>query len=113
MKILFVEDNARFARVAVTSFLAEHEIRIVAEVATALRVLQEESFDALLVDYDLPDGKGASVVKFAASVVPAPFIVAVSSHDVGNAALKEAGANEICSKMRFSSINAILKTGKL
>jgi CheY-like chemotaxis protein len=109
MKILFVEDNARFARLAMTQFLAPHEVVLVPSVAEALEMLGEQTFDVVLIDFDLSDGKGAIVAQTAGQLTPKPFLVAVSSHDEGNAQLMSAGADVICSKMRFSAIISVLE----
>jgi len=113
MRILFVEDNDRFARIVVNSFLKQYEVEIAVDVSTAFDILKTQEFDVVRVDYDLPDGKGDAVAKFAATLLPSPFIVAVSSHDAGNAALIEAGAKVSCSKMRFSGIARVLEESKL
>ena len=109
MKILFVEDNVRFVRLATSQFLSSHEIVHATSVAQGLEALKHQTFDAVLVDYDLPDGKGDAVAKFAAQLTKKPWIVAVSSHEMGNLALQSAGADAICSKMKFSAIVSILE----
>ena len=104
MKILFVENHARFARIAVASFLSEHDVEVRPSVAAALAALQTQTFDAVLVDPDLDDGKGDLIVRAAARLQPRPRIVAVSAHEAGNAALIEAGADAVCAKLKFAEI---------
>lgn len=72
-------------------------------------MLGARSFDAVLLDYDLSDGKGDAVARVAASLSPKPFLIAISSHETGNALLIEAGADVICSKMKFASIISVLE----
>ncbi len=109
MNILYVENHARFARIAIASFLGEHDVEVQPSVAAALDALELRNFDAVLVDYDLDDGKGDCVVSVAAQMQPRPRIIAVSAHDAGNAALVAAGADAICSKLNFASIGRILE----
>ena len=103
VRLLFVENDAVFGRVVVQEFLAEHDVTIVATIADALRVV-DEPFDAVLVDYDLDDGKGTAVVNALRRRGFGGRIIGVSSHDPGNAALVAAGADDACSKMRFDEI---------
>jgi CheY-like chemotaxis protein len=110
MKILFVEDNARFAKLAMAQVLSQHDVVLVASIAQALEMLRSQTFDAVLIDFDLSDGKGPIVAQTASELVPKPFVVAVSSHEEGNAQLMAAGAEAICSKMRFSNIISVLET---
>ena len=109
MKILYVENHARFARIAVATFLNAHDVEIQPSVAAALKTLKFKVFDAILVDYDLDDGKGDVVVQVAAPLQPRPRIIAVSAHEEGNAALVVAGADAVCGKLRFASIGQFLE----
>jgi hypothetical protein len=64
MRILFVEDHRVFAETVVAQFLSDHEVEIAESVATARNaVMTGPAFDVVLVDYDLPDGKGTEVVR--------------------------------------------------
>jgi CheY-like chemotaxis protein len=60
-RILFVENHQVFAHTVIEQFLSNHEVVLVATVAEAKQALTT-SFDVVLVDYDLPDGKGTEVV---------------------------------------------------
>lgn len=103
VRLLFVENDAVFGRVVVQEFLAEHDVTLVATIADALRIV-DEPFDAVLVDYDLDDGKGTAVVHALRRRGFGGRIVGVSSHELGNTALIAAGADDACSKMRFDEI---------
>lgn len=110
MRILYAENHAVFAANAISQFLAHHEVVVVSSLAEALRTLEAGSFDLLLVDYDLDDGKGDVLVKeLHASGKPIPAI-GVSSHDEGNTALLRAGAVAVCSKMQFDRIQTVIDT---
>jgi CheY-like chemotaxis protein len=65
-------------------------------------------FDAVLLDYDLDDGKGASLVEFLRQLPTVPVVVATSAHEDGNARLLAAGADVACPKGRFEDISAVL-----
>lgn len=108
MNILYVENHARFARIAITSFLEAHVVEVQPSVAAALESLQNKNFDAILVDYDLDDGKGDIVVRAAMQLEPRPRIVAVSAHEEGNTALVAAGADAVCAKLKFADIEQAL-----
>ena len=108
MKILYVENHARFARIAIVSLLGAHDVEVQPSVAAALRALAAREFDALLVDYDLDDGKGDEVVRAAAQLEPRPRVIAVSAHEMGNAALVAAGADAVCGKLKFANIERVL-----
>ena len=69
-----------------------------------------ETFDVVLCDYDLDDGKGSKVVEHirgSGSMVP---IIAVSSHTEGNESMLEAGANVALSKLEFKKINEVISS---
>ncbi|MCC6696131.1 MAG: response regulator [Candidatus Hydrogenedentes bacterium] len=109
MKILFVENHERFAAVVTREFLTNHEVTTVPSKADALRELDAGRFDVVLVDFDLDDGKGDQLVQqIRAAGNPVP-IVAVSSHEHGNAAILAAGANAVCGKIQFNRIDHVLK----
>ena len=108
MRLLWVEDHATFVRVAGRQFLSAHAVTVAASLAEARRALAEQAFDAVLLDYDLPDGKGASLIDLIRQLPQRPAVVAVSSHDAGNRALLQAGADGTCPKGRFAEIEAAL-----
>jgi MazG family protein len=104
MKILYVENHARFARITINQFLKEHDVTVATTAADAEGFLSHEAFDAVLVDYDLEDGNGIDVVRSALATNPRPRIIAISAKDPGNEALLDAGADAACSKLRFNNI---------
>ncbi len=115
MQVLYVENHARFAKLTVAQFLASHQVTVVPSVAAARETLAQSTFDVVLVDYDLDDGKGDELVKELQSQSHRPLVIAVSSHQTGNDALVAAGADAVCSKMQFSNIETVfaqlLKSG--
>jgi DNA-binding response OmpR family regulator len=113
MRVLFVENDARFARIAAQQFLANHEIIVAPSLQSARETLANSHFDIVLLDYDLDDGKGSELMTAVHDLGPRPFIVATSSHEIGNATLLAAGADVACSKMKFRELPRILDEYKM
>lgn len=57
MRLLWLENNAKFVAVAHRTFLREYTICVVPSLVEARQRLSEDIFDAILLDYDLDDGK--------------------------------------------------------
>ena len=87
MRILYAENHARFAKVTAQEFLSSHEVVIVASLAAARLALAHGDFEAVLLDYDLDDGKGDALIDLIQGQSARPIIIATSSHKAGNAAL--------------------------
>ena len=110
LNILFVENHAVFAANVIGQFLSRHSVTLVPSLSAARLALDKGTFDLLLVDYDLDDGKGDELVReqsIAGKPMPA---IAVSSHDGGNTALLRAGAVAVCNKMEFDRIQTVIDT---
>jgi DNA-binding response OmpR family regulator len=112
VRILFVENHAEFAKTVKREFLSDHEVLIVPTISGARIQASTHTFDAVLVDYDLDDGKGAEFVRWLVQLPFRGLIVAVSSHESGNAALVAAGAAATCPKTKFSTIGEVLAHGR-
>src|SRR6266545_5101995 len=108
MRLLWVENHAGFVRVAGRQFLAAHALTVVSSLAAAKAALATETFDAVLLDYDLDDGKGAELIAIIRLLPTVPSVIATSSHEDGNAALLAAGANAACPKGKFAAIESVL-----
>ena len=113
MKILFVENQARFASITAKTFLPTHVVTIAPSVPAARQALSAATFDVVLVDYDLDDGKGTELVQEMRGQVNRLIIIATSSHAAGNQALLEAGTDAVCSKMDFKNIEAVLAEARV
>lgn len=109
MKILYVENHEVFAANVIRLFLTQHDVTVVPSVARALEARAATTFDMMLVDFDLDDGKGDALVREVRASGDQISIVAVSSHDEGNAALVRAGASAICGKMKFDQIQQVIQ----
>lgn len=108
LRILFVENHAVFARTVSEEFLAGFEVTVVPSLAEARRQIATEAFQAILVDFDLDDGKGDALVAELRAQGFAGRVIAVSARDEGNAKLAAAGADAICPKARFHEIHRAL-----
>jgi len=108
MRLLWVENHAVFARVAGRQFLSDHVVTVVSSLADAREALAAGAFDAVLLDYDLDDGKGASLIEFIRQLPHSPVVIAASAHDAGNEALLAAGADAVCSKIKFAQVESVL-----
>jgi len=64
LRILLVEDHGDTARIMSRLLRAQgHAVEHAADVATALRLIQEQSFDLLVSDLGLPDGTGLDIMR--------------------------------------------------
>ena len=108
MKILFVENHSIFARQVVDCFLSAHEVMIVPDLLSARARLAADRYDVVLMDYDLDDGKGEELVRELRRAGNKIRIIGVSAREDGNAALLQAGADAICSKMNFDRIREVI-----
>ena len=108
MNILYVENQERFAAVAVKTFLTEHAVTVVPSLVAARQALARGRFDLVLLDQDLDDGKGAELATELTARRQRPFILAASSHRAGNEALLQAGADGVCSKLQFQGVRAAI-----
>jgi len=83
-KVLLVEDNpddADFLRMSIRKYSDSVDITHKSMIADAVAVLEDERFDVVLLDLNLPDGRGAECVEKihkADELVP---IVVLSGHD--------------------------------
>jgi DNA-binding NarL/FixJ family response regulator len=108
VNILYLENHAVFAEQVVRQFLSAHRVTVVPSLSAGRSALASGSYDLILSDYDLDDGKGEEIVRECRAAHPRLPIIAASSHDAGNAALVSAGASAVCSKMEFDHIQEVI-----
>ena len=108
MNILYLENHAVFAEQVTRQFLRAHRVNVVPSLAAARSAMTSGGFDLVLSDYDVDDGKGDEFVRECRAAYPRMPIIAVSSHDAGNAALTAAGASAVCAKMDFERIQQVI-----
>jgi CheY-like chemotaxis protein len=108
VNILCLENHAIFAEQVTRQLLRAHQVTIVPSLVAARSALASTAFDLILSDYDLDDGKGETFVRECRAALPGIPIIAVSSHEAGNAKLIAAGASAVCSKMEFNRIQQVI-----
>jgi DNA-binding response OmpR family regulator len=108
VNILYLENHAVFAEQVTRQFLRAHRVNVVPSLAAARSAMTSGGFDLVLSDYDVDDGKGDEFVRECRAAYPRMPIIAVSSHDAGNAALTAAGASAVCAKMDFERIQQVI-----
>jgi DNA-binding NarL/FixJ family response regulator len=109
MRLLWVENHAVFVRVAGKQFLSAHAVTVAGSLAEARDYLAKQTFDVVLLDYDLDDGKGTSLFASLAELPNRPLVIAASAHQDGNEALLQAGADTVCPKGQFDEIDAVIR----
>ena len=110
VNILFVENHAVFADQVTRQFLSSYRVTVVPSLMAARSAVTSGNYQLILSDYDLDDGKGEVFVRECRTAFPTLPIIAVSSHEAGNAALVKAGASAVCSKMNFDQIQQVIET---
>jgi len=113
MKILMLENHPHFADAVIKQFLHEHDVLVAQKINEAKQIISKESFDLILSDFDLDDGKGDEFVKYLRMQSIETPVIDISSHKNGNDKLIGAGANIICSKMKFKEIQGIISKFKI
>jgi DNA-binding response OmpR family regulator len=108
MRILFVENHEVFATTVISQFLADPEVDVVPTARQAHEAIERGGHDAVLVDFDLDDGKGADLVAQIRRRGLTLKVIGVSAHEQGNAAPRDAGADAICAKLEFHRIAEVL-----
>jgi len=96
------------SRSSTRQFLTTHRVTIVPTLSAARRALASGGFHLVFSDYDLDDGKGNEFVRECRASHARLPVIAVSSHEAGNAALVAAGASAICSKMEFDRLQQVI-----
>jgi len=108
VRILFVENHEIFASTVIPQFLSDHQVDVVPTASQAHEAIERGGYDAVLVDHDPDDGKGADLVARIRRRGLPLRVVGVSAHEQGNAALRDAGADAICAKLEFHRIGEVL-----
>lgn len=83
-KLLLVEDNpddADFLRMSLRKYSDSVDITHKSLIGDAVKVLEDERFDVVLLDLNLPDGRGVECVKKIHEVDELVPIVVLSGHD--------------------------------
>ena len=80
MKILLLEDDAETAAAVKAGLLRErHEVVVAGDVASALRVIDAEHFEAAILDVALPDGTGYEALAALRDGSPGAFVLMLTA----------------------------------
>jgi two-component system response regulator HydG len=85
--VLIIEDDSTFAQI-IAGFLNKnnYQVTTVSTVAKALKLIDEEDFQLLLIDYRLPDGTGMDVLNHRRETgIAVPAIIMTSFNDIRTA----------------------------
>jgi DNA-binding response OmpR family regulator len=110
VKILYVDDHVRFRTGIIRQCLAAHEVTVASTLVEARARLADGTFDVVLLDYDLPDGKGEELLAEMAGSGRAARVIGFSSRDENNARLLAAGAWAAVGKLQFRQLGDLLKS---
>jgi two-component system response regulator HydG len=99
--ILIIEDDSTFAQI-IEGFLTKNhfEVTIVSNVAKALKLIAQQDFQLLLIDYRLPDGTGIDVLNHRREAgIAVPAVIMTSFNDVRTAVKSiQLGASDYITK---------------
>ena len=87
--ILVVDDDIAVCRIVRRMLSGEkYEVRVSSSVSDALNVIEQESFDAYVLDYKLPDGSGLAVAARIRAKWGSVPIILISGYDPSAIALR-------------------------
>ncbi len=106
-RILHVEDETD-AHIVVGKILSGlASLELAKDLATAHTLLQQNTYDLVLLDLQLPDGSGLQLIKHLHALSPPPQIVIFSAHEVSTDVAK--AVNSVLLKSQTSN-ETLLKT---
>jgi DNA-binding NtrC family response regulator len=87
--VLVVDDDNSVCRIVQRMLSDEqYQVQTSQSVADALRAIEQKPFDAYVMDYKLPDGRGLDVAERIRSKWGATPIILISGYDLGAVALR-------------------------
>lgn len=112
-KALLVEDDIAFAQL-IQGFLKKHnyEIEVCASIKEAIHELKANSFQLILLDFNLPDGNGFDFIEKVKQLqIRVPVIMMTSFHDVRTAvkALQMGVKDYITKPVNHEELLAVMK----
>ena len=97
-RILHVEDDAAMQEYILDVLDDLGKLTQVSNLDEASHLLQDESFDLVLLDFTLPDGSGQILLKQIESLNPTPAIIVLSGHELTK---DIPGVNKVLTKGAF------------
>lgn len=117
MRIAALCDIFQLNKIRDTAFAIEHRVYVFTETRTLFHSLQQQTFDLIIIDFDLPDISGPEMVaRIRQTVVSTPLILFLASHS--NEAQIAGGLNAgadgfvskpVCMKTLDAQVNALLR----
>ena len=101
MKILLIEDEKEMSRLVASLIShAGFKIDVAASIASGLEAIRQSPYDLLLLDRRLPDGDGASILKFARELRPGIRAIILTALDALDDKISglDAGADDYLTK---------------
>jgi diguanylate cyclase (GGDEF)-like protein len=104
-RVLVVEDNPADAELAVFYLSAKYTVLVAEDVQSAIAMLHESTFAAILTDLTLPDATDLEAVTMLQAAAPEPALIVITGLDdetIGQRAV-QLGAQDYLVKGRFDS----------
>lgn len=98
MKILFIEDNLEFQHWVINDFLQDHDIVSSIDGSGGIKAFDEESFDLVLLDYQMDEVHGPEVIRYIRNKDGDIPVIAMSMEDRLNEELIVLGATAALAK---------------
>ncbi|MHB2017031.1 MAG: response regulator [Candidatus Xenobia bacterium] len=108
VRVLYVEDFIPYRERVMARCLAGHQVTLCDNVAEACAAFRRGAYDLVLLDYELPDGKGGDVAHFIRGTGDQVVIVANSSSGSCNQHLLALGATHAVLKSQEEELAVLL-----
>lgn len=107
--LLIVEDNSAFRQRIIRSYLSRCRVVELPKADHFTEVLDSERFHCILMDYELPGGRGDTLVTSARSSGYQGAIVGISSSEYLNRKLLQAGADAAVEKRHAYQLPGVIR----
>lgn len=108
-RILIIEDEMELSSLLKRFLIKRHyEVTCAETLTKAMLLLQTASFDTIILDNNLPDGKGIDFIPTINMIQNNPKIIAMSAIGVGEEALKAGASVYIEKPISMMSIYQLL-----
>ena len=115
-RVLHVEADVNVVQMVSTILQASADVVTAGSVKTALKALEAQVFDLLILEIDLPDGSGLQLLPLLGSKLPPVPVVIFSSHEITAETVRKAAAclikAETSKEHLLETILSLVKVGK-